>query len=266
MIIAEIGWNFLGDIQLAKKMVDEAIKAGCKFVKFQLWHPDNLKKGSWDNDGRREIYQKAYLDYEKYFDLYNYCIQKGIKCFASVFDSDGYKILKKISNKLIKIPSLEAYDINLIKKSLQDFEFVIVSTGALKKDELDKLLIFKNEENFLPLHCVSSYPLEINKSNFEKFFYLKKNFKEVGYSGHCKGIHDAIFAISHGATVVEKHFTINNNLPGRDNKFALLPNELKIICNYFEVSKDFSIMHGLELQDCELDAFSNYRGRFRKKK
>lgn len=264
MIISEIGWNFLGDIKLAKKMIDASNLSGCDTVKFQLWNPKNLKKGPWDDDGRKEIYDKAFLDQDKYKELYEYCNNKNINCFASVFDNESYNILKNISNKFIKIPSVEAYDLDLIKKSIDDFEYVIISTGALKKAELDKLKIFKNEKNLVLMHCVSSYPLKYENANFEKFFYIKENFKKVGYSGHCFGIYDALFAISHGAYAIEKHFTINNDLPGRDNKFAILPEELKKICDYFTICKKLKISHGLGLQRCEEDAFKNYRARWKK--
>ena len=213
-------------------MIDEVKSSHCDFVKFQLWNPINLVPGPWDKDGRREIYDKSFLSYEKYFELYDYSISKKLKCFASVFDHENYKILKQISNEYIKIPSSEAYDIDLIKRALKDFKNVIVSTGALKKNELDNLKQFKNENNFYILHCVSSYPLNYSNCNFDKFFYLKKNFKQVGYSGHAPGIFDAIYALSNGAIIVEKHFTIDQNLEGRDNKFAILPEELKKICDY----------------------------------
>ena len=171
--------------------------------------------------------------------------------------------MSKFSSELIKIPSLEAYDTEIIKKSLDKFENVLLSTGALKFDELKKIEDFKNCENLTVLHCVSSYPLEYDNTNFSKFFYLKDKFKKVGYSGHCKGIDDALFAISNGAVAIEKHFTSDNNLPGRDNKFAILKNELKHICefqnNVFKMMKD----HGLDLQKSEVDAFKNYRGRWK---
>ena len=130
MIIAEIGWNFLGDLDLAKKMIDQAKIAGCHFVKFQLWDPKILK-GPWDTDGRREIYNKSYLDKEKYDDLFN-SKSKDLQCFASIFNEESFNILLETSNKLIKIPSLEAYDLDLIKKSLDNFENVFGFMGALK--------------------------------------------------------------------------------------------------------------------------------------
>lgn len=264
MIIAEIGWNFLGDLDLAKKMIDQVSDAGCQHVKFQLWDPKNLKNGPWDTDGRREIYNKAYLDEDKYRILYEYSKNKRLNCFASVFNLDSYKILLNSSQKYIKIPSLEAHDLNLIKKSLNDFENVIVSTGALKSEELKSLEKFKDCENLTLLHCVSSYPLSYNQCNFSKFFHLKKIFKKAGYSGHCPGIQDAIFAISNGACAVEKHFTIDNNLPGRDNKFAILKKDLENLCKYQQLVKEMTINKGLDLQDSEIDAHKNYRGRWKK--
>ncbi len=263
MIIAEIGWNFLGDIDLAKKMIDQAQSSGCSFVKFQLWDPKNLKSGPWDDDGRREIYNKSYLDQKKYEDLFNYSKTKNLNCFASIFNDESFRILLKTSNKFIKIPSLEAYDLNLIKKSLDNFENVLVSTGALKSDELRNLKKFNDCENLIVLHCVSSYPLKYEDSNFSKFFYLKDNFKKVGYSGHCPGIEDAIFALSNGAIAIEKHFTTDNNLPGRDNKFAILKQDLTYLCNYEKKINQMLIDKGLDLQESEQEAYKSYRGRWK---
>ena len=115
------------------------------------------------------------------------------------------------------------------------------------------------------MHCVSSYPLNYENINFEKFHYIKKQFNNVGYSGHAEGIEDAIYALAHGATVVEKHFTIDNSLEGRDNKFAILPSQLKIIC---EFEKKLKIMNKTNkenycLQDIEQDVYNNYRGRWK---
>ena len=148
MIIAEIGWNFLGDLDLAKKMIDQAKIAGCHFVKISIVGSKNLKRGPWDTDGRREIYNKSYLDKEKYDDLFKYSKSKDLQCFASIFNEESFNILLETSNKLIKIPSLEAYDLDLIKKSLDNFENVLVSTGALKSDELRNLKKFNDCKKF----------------------------------------------------------------------------------------------------------------------
>ena len=179
------------------------------------------------------------------------------------FFSKKLDIHLNVTNEFIKIPSMEAYDIELIKECLNKFNKVLVSTGALKKDELINLEQFKHEENFIILHCVSSYPLSYDKCNFEKFYYLKNNFKRVGYSGHAKGIDDAIFALSHGAVVIEKHFTISNELDGRDNKFAILPSNLKKLTDYAGKVKKMNKNLGLDLQDAEREVFKSYRGRWK---
>ncbi len=266
MIIAEIGWNFLGDLNLAKGMIKSAKENGADAVKFQLWNPNNLIPGAWDNDGRREIYNKAYINEQKFEMLYNFSESLSIDCFASIFSEDELKTHLKISNKFIKIPSMEAYDLDLIKKCLSKFNKVIVSTGALKINELKNLESLSDHENLIVLHCVSSYPLEFNKCNFAKFFYLKKKFRSVGYSGHAKGIDDSIFALANGAEVIEKHFTTSRDLDGRDNKFAILPTELKKLKEFSTRCKQMNSNLGLDLQKDEEDVFNSYRGRWKSSK
>tara|TARA_B100001964_G_C14155090_1_gene563889 strand:+ start:188 stop:985 length:798 start_codon:yes stop_codon:yes gene_type:complete len=265
MIIAEIGWNFLGDLDLAKKMVKSAKENGADAVKFQLWSPKNLVPGEWDNDGRREIYNKAYINEDKFKFLYDYSKSLKIECFGSIFSEEELDIHNRISDSFVKIPSMEAHDLDLIKKCLNKFENVLVSTGALKLEELKNLENFKKEKNLIILHCVSSYPLEFDKCNFNKFFYLKEKFEKVGYSGHAKGIEDAIFAVSNGAIAIEKHFTISNNLEGRDNKFAILPQELKKLKDFSTKVSLMKLDHGLNLQKSEFEVFNSYRGRWKKK-
>lgn len=265
MIIVEIGWNFLGNLTLAKKMINAAASAGARYLKFQIWDPKYLKKGPWDTDGRRAIYEKAYLDEKKFRHLYDYSKKKNLVTFASVFNLDGLRMLKKINRNYIKIPSVEAYNHELIEEALCNFKNVYVSTGALTYKELLNLKKYKKYKNFYPLHCVSVYPLNLKDANFKKFFFLKKIFKNVGYSGHYHGIDDAVYAISHGAKFVEKHFTIDNKLEGRDNKFAILPSELKFIINYFNnknIIENSKYTKGLLKK--EKDVYINYRGRWNK--
>ena len=165
MIIAEIGWNFLGDINLAKEMIKNASSNNCKFVKFQLWDPNTLKSGPWDKDGRRQIYNKAFLSDDNYRELYNYSLSLNINCFASVFSHSDFKRLLNVSNKIIKIPYPESWDFDLIEKSIENFELVIISTGAMKKSELEHLTKYSKQKNVVILHCVSSYPLDHKNFN-----------------------------------------------------------------------------------------------------
>jgi sialic acid synthase SpsE len=268
ILVAEIGWNFLGDLSLAKKMILSAKKSGADAVKFQIWDPKFLKKGLWDYDGRRQIYEKAFLDEKKYKILKDFSIKNSITCFSSAFNIDGLKLLKKLNEKWVKIPSHESYNLLLINYALKNFKKIIISAGCLKKIELNKLinLIIKNKAltKTTLLHCVSSYPLKAKNCNFEKFHYIKKKLGKVGYSGHLEDIDDAIYAISCGAEVVEKHFTTNNKLAGRDNKFSLTPDKFKNINKFRNNYKNFMIKNGLDLQKCEIDIYKNYRGRWSK--
>ena len=270
ILVAEIGWNFVGNLSLAKKMILAAKKSGANAVKFQIWDPKFLKNGEWDYDGRRAIYKKAYLNEKKYKILKKFSKQNSIICFASVFNKDALHMIKKIGDNWIKIPSHEAYNLELIELAFKKFNKVIISLGCLKRKELQKILNFilkkkHYKKKAILLHCVSSYPLNPEDCNFEKFDYIKKKFDNSGYSGHMSGIDDALLALSKGATFVEKHFTINNNLPGRDNKFAILPHELKILSDYRNNLKKFKKKKGLGLLKCEKDIFKNYRGRWSKK-
>jgi len=263
-IIAEIGWNHLGDMNLAKKMIHQAAKLGVDYCKFQTWSVKNLKEGSWDHDGRREIYKKAELSKEQHFELKEYCESNNTKFLTTIFNINDLEFLKKLSPNLIKIGSPEAYNLELIKKCLLNFDKVILSTGATNWKEVEKFKDLHNINKLVLLHCVSSYPCDPNNANMPKMKKLREIVDRVGYSGHCDGVDDAIIAICNGASFVEKHFTLDKNLPGRDNKFAIIPEEMELLCkfrdNYIKMSKD----KGLNLQSIEKDVFEFARGRWSK--
>ena len=107
-LIAEIGWNHMGDMKLAKEMILAAKESGCDFAKFQTWSVDRLKPGVWDTDGRREIYEKAELDLDKHIELKQYCDEVGIQFMSSVFSIEDAKLLKQVVTDYVKIPSFES--------------------------------------------------------------------------------------------------------------------------------------------------------------
>ena len=264
-LIAEIGWNHMGDMTLAEKMILEASKSGADYCKFQTWKVKNLKDGPWNTDGRLEIYNKAELSDQNHEILIELCKKYKVNFLTSVFNINDVDFLSKLSNEAIKIPSHEIYNLDLIKKSSENFQKIFISVGACKWEEFKNILnldIDLNQVFFM--HCVSSYPLKEENVNFPKFLKIKAEHQQIGYSGHLKGVDDAIAAISNGAMIVEKHFTIDNNLPGRDNKFALLPKEMKIISNYRDIFSKMNIDKGLNVQECEMDIYKNYRGRWSK--
>tara|TARA_B100001013_G_scaffold343323_1_gene270818 strand:+ start:391 stop:1191 length:801 start_codon:yes stop_codon:yes gene_type:complete len=263
-IIAEIGWNHMGDMNLAKKMISRASENGADICKFQTWSEKNLKPGSWDNDGRREIYKKAQLSKDQHLELKEYCESKKVKFLTTIFNKVDLNFLSKINPEMIKIGSPEVYNIDLIKNCLPKFDKIIISTGAAKWNEIEQIAKIGNNKKMVILHCVSSYPCNAENINFPRMEKLKKYFSEIGYSGHFPGIDDAITALCYGAKYVEKHFTIDQNLPGRDNKFAIMPTDLNRLYNFRNNLLKMTIDRGLDLQDCEIDIFKNVRGRWGK--
>ena len=259
-IIAEIGWNHLGDMKVAKQMIKAASSSGADYCKFQTWSVKNLKEGSWDNDGRRELYKKAQLTKEMHFELKDYCNQNNTKFLTSIFNIKDIEFLNNLTPEIIKIGSPEIYNIELIKKCLECFDKVILSTGAANWEEILKLKSLPNIKKLVLLHCVSSYPCKPENINIPRMRELKKIVNSVGYSGHYPGIDDAIIAICNGAEFIEKHFTIDKNLPGRDNKFSILPEDLKLLVNFKNNYSEMQKFRGLDLQECEKDIYENIRG------
>ncbi|MHA1469622.1 MAG: N-acetylneuraminate synthase family protein, partial [Candidatus Asgardarchaeia archaeon] len=227
-------------------------------AKFQTWKVERLRKGPWDEDGRRKIYEKAELTEKKHQIVKDFCDQIGIKFLTSCFCVDDIDLIKKFTNE-IKIPSPEAYDYELMRKSVDEFEEVYLSTGASYPDEYLK---WAEYSNVTLLHCVSSYPCDYDSIKFNKFRFLQTLTDRVGYSGHLSGVYDAIVAICYGATVIEKHFTIDHGLPGRDNKFALLPNEFAEIREFLNIYERMNEERGLEIQECEKDYRKYQKGRW----
>ena len=249
-------------MRLAKKMIKEAANSGADYCKFQSWRTENLKRGPWDKDGRVQIYKKAELKKTDYFKLLKYCKDYKVKFMTSIFNIDDLDFLTNLKFDTIKIPSHEVYNIKLIKACTKKFKNILISVGACKWSEFLKLKKNINNKKVHFLHCVSSYPLDRKYVNFHKYFKLKKILKQVGYSGHLQGIDDALFAISNNANFVEKHFTVDQSLPGRDNKFAILPKEMKKLSEYRDSVFEMNISRGLNLQKCEKDIYKNYRGRW----
>jgi sialic acid synthase SpsE len=264
-LIAEIGWNHVGDMDIAKRMIDAAKESGADYAKFQTWSVSRLRPGPWDTDGRREIYEKAELTPEKHEILYKHCQEVGIKFLTSIFDAHDIKMVRKFTNE-VKIASTEIANEILLDKVTSTFDHVYVSLGASYPKEYIKHL---DKPNITFMHCVSSYPCEYSDVNFNKFLWLKDKVKDatyqIGYSGHAIGIWDAIQAISLGATVVEKHFTIDHELPGRDNKFAILPNEFKMIREFSDKKDLMMIDRGLLPQKCEYNYLTNQKHRWSSK-
>jgi sialic acid synthase SpsE len=261
-IIAEIGWNHCGDMALAKQMIKAASDNGAHYAKFQTWSVSRLKSGEWDNDGRRQIYEQAELTKEQHLELIKYCNDVGIEFLSSVFSIQDAKLLTELNCKSVKIPSFESRNHDLIKYCNDHFDIVFMSTGTSTLQEIKESISYFTDTVLYVMHCVSVYPGDYSIANLPKMIELQKIHPLVGYSDHIQGIESAKIALSKGATVIEKHFTIDNELPGRDNKFAILPNELLGLSKYISYINEMMIDHGIGYHELEINARNSYTGRF----
>ncbi len=270
-LIAEIGWNHMGNMDLALRMTEEAARSGADIVKFQTWKVENLRDGPWNSDGRRQIYEKAELSRDMHKTLKQRCDDLGVKFMSSCFSSRDVAEVREHTS-LLKIPSTEIANEDLMREAVRLFvddpdHHIYVSTGASLWHEVTHAVdaLTRAGANFTLLHCVSSYPCPADKCNMLRMKDLQRVASNVGYSGHYPGIIDALVAVEMGATAVEKHFTVDQELPGRDNKFAILPPELAQIRQYIDARGKMLSSLGSDFQQFESDMRENYRGRWDKR-
>lgn len=245
IIIAEAGVNHNGSIELAKLLIDEAVESGVDYIKFQTFKSENLvtrtakqadyqKKNIGDSDNSQyNMLKELELSEEQHFELIEYCNKKGIKFFSTAFDMDSIDFLTSLNLGLWKIPSGELTSYPYVKKIASFGEPVILSTGMSSTEEISdtvNLLVSCGlpKEKITILHCNTEYPTPMCDVNLLAMNSIKKRFQtEIGYSDHTVGIEVPIAAVALGAKVIEKHFTLDRNLPGPDHKASLEPSELK---------------------------------------
>ena len=245
IIIAEAGVNHNGDLKLAKQLVDEAVNAEVDYIKFQSFKAEKLvspdaKKANYQivnmNEGDNsqfEMLKKLELSNASHLELISYCEEKGIKFFSTAFDVDGVNYLNQLSLPLFKIPSGEITNFPYLKAVALCRKPTIMSTGMSTEDEIEQAIsvlikygLTKNQISLL--HCNTEYPTPMKDVNLMAMLTIKEKFGvNVGYSDHTLGIEVPIAAVTLGATIIEKHFTLNRNLPGPDHLASLEPGELK---------------------------------------
>ena len=245
IIIAEAGVNHNGSLELAKQLVKKAYEAGADYVKFQTFKAEKgisrkAKKAVYqiENTGKEEesqleMVKKLELSYEDHQILIDYCNELGIKFFSTAFDFDSIEYLHSLRLGVWKIPSGEVTNYPFLKRVAAYNEKTILSTGMCDMVDVRAAVdaLYKNglsKENLILLHCNTEYPTPFEDVNLKAMDALRKEFGvEVGYSDHTKGIEVPIAAVALGATVIEKHFTLDRNMEGPDHKASLEPDELK---------------------------------------
>lgn len=244
IIIAEAGVNHNGNIETAKRLIDVASDAGVDYVKFQTFKANKIvtkqaKRADYQNkntknlDTQYEMLKKLELNEDSHHLLIKYCNDKGIKFLSTGFDLDSLEFLHKIGIRLAKIPSGEITNYPYLKKVAQLFSEVVLSTGMSDMDDINKALAILlkfgvKKENITILHCNTEYPTPMSDVNLKAMLHIQKELDvKVGYSDHTLGIEVPIAAVALGAILIEKHFTLDRNLPGPDHRASLEPNELK---------------------------------------
>lgn len=242
-IIAEAGVNHNGQLGLAYKLIDEAVKAGADAVKFQTAVPELVMteyatKAEYQitNTGEAgsqiEMAKKIHLPLDAYKGLKEYCEKNNIIFLSTPFDMKSLELLLSFNMPYMKIPSGEITNYPYLKKIGEQNMNVIISTGMATlldvKECLDLITASGTEKNKVTLlHCTTEYPAPLEDVNLKAMLTLKETFGvNVGYSDHTKGIEVSIAAAAMGATVIEKHFTLDKNMEGPDHVASLEPNEL----------------------------------------
>lgn len=245
IIIAEAGVNHNGSLENAFKLIDAAVDAGVDYVKFQTFKSEQLVsksagKASYQirnthnaEESQLQMLKKLELSEADHSRLIQYCEERKIKFFSTAFDLDSLSYLKEIGLKLVKIPSGEITNLPYLRRAAALFPEVIISTGMCTMQEVkDAVNVFTeagiSKEHITILHCNTQYPTPFEDVNLKAMQRISEEIAtQVGYSDHTEGIEVPVAAVALGAVVIEKHFTLDRNMPGPDHKASLEPHELK---------------------------------------
>ncbi len=246
-VIAEIGINHNGDLKIAKKLIDIAVFAGCDVVKFQKRNPDVcvpehqkgvMRKTPWGEMTYLEYKHKIEFGQNEYDEINSYCKDKEVDWTVSVWDLDSVKFMLAFDVPFIKIPSALLTDYELIQESSKRFKKLVLSTGMSTIGEVDKAVESMGGQvgnydfhmrrcEFALLHCNSTYPAPADELNLRCIRTLKERYKcEVGYSGHEYGLTTTISSLCFGATIIERHITLDKTLWGTDHMASVEPHGL----------------------------------------
>lgn len=243
-IIAEAGVNHNGSLEIAKKMVEVAKECGADAVKFQTFKAENViskfaqkaeyqKQTTSADESQLDMVKKLEISFHDFKVLKDYCDKVGITFLSTPFDFESIEFLESICMEIFKIPSGEITNLPYLEKIGKLKKKVILSTGMADLGEIEDALDIliqsgTSRENITVLHCNTEYPTPYEDVNLLAMITIKEAFKvKIGYSDHTSGIEVPIAAVALGASVIEKHFTLDRNMPGPDHKASLEPHELK---------------------------------------
>ena len=244
-IIAELSANHNGKLETALKIIEEAKNAGADAIKLQTYRPDTITLdceseefrihgGLWDGRTLYELYEEAHMPWEWHAPLFEHALNLGITIFSSPFDNTAVDLLENLNTPAYKIASFEAIDLPLIKYVASTGKPMIISTGMANAEEIQEAIDAAKEggcKELAILHCVSGYPAPAGDYNLHTIPDMIERFGLVtGISDHTLDNTTAIASVVLGASIIEKHFTLDRNGGGPDDSFSLEPPELAALC------------------------------------
>lgn len=232
-IIAEIGINHNGSLDLAKKLIDWASIAGCDAVKFQKRTPELcVPKDQWDKERNTPWGKMSYIDYKRktefgkteFEEIDRYCKQKNIDWFASAWDEPSIDFLEQFDPVMYKFASASLTDFDLIRKAMSTGRPIMLSTGMSTEMEIEDAVALTGTSNVMIAHSTSAYPCNPAELNLRMISTLQERYDApIGYSGHEVGLAPTLAAVSLGATFVERHVTLDRAMWGSDHAASVEP-------------------------------------------
>ncbi|MCI0554641.1 MAG: N-acetylneuraminate synthase family protein [Anaerolineae bacterium] len=247
-IIAEIGINHNGDLNIAKRMIDAAVHAGADAVKFQKRTPDvstlpgqknQMRETPWGYITYLEYRYKVEFNEEQYDEIDSYCRQRGIPWMVSVWDEPSVDFMEKFDTPAYKIPSASLTDFNLIRKARATGKPLILSSGMSTLEQIKMGVGIAGEEDLVLMHCTSTYPCEPEELNLKMIQTLRNEFANlpIGYSGHEVGLVPSAVAVAFGACMVERHLTLDRAMWGSDQAASVEPGGFERLVKYIRVTE-----------------------------
>jgi N-acetylneuraminate synthase len=247
-IIAEIGINHNGDIEIAKKMIEAAAHAGADAVKFQKRTPDvctpleqqkQMRETPWGYITYLDYRYKVELGLEEYREIDRTCKRLGIDWMVSVWDEPSLDFMEQFETPAYKVPSASLTDLALLKYTRKTGKPLIISTGMSTMDEIKRGVDTAGRDNLIIMHCTSAYPCEPEELNLRMVETLRREFPDnpIGYSGHEVGLVPSAVAVALGACMVERHFTLDRAMWGGDQAASVEPGGFEKLVKYIRVTE-----------------------------